>query len=433
MKKSSYLFWTILLAMFITARAQMQSLGLETALTLALKNNLTLQKSLNTLQLGQISLAQNKMSLLPSLSLSGSYSSRKNVAENGNPVNNFSAGFSSQLNLFNGFADMASIRQARQNFQAQDFTVQRLRETVIYTTVQLYLNTQLAAEWLEIQKADLQAQQEQYRKIQSAYRAGNKSRADLLQQEAELSESRRQLYARREQLAIQKARLLTYLNLSPEDSLALKEVDLTDWLTLPLSGPDSLDGRRADLMAAKTELQAAREEIALARSGFFPTVNLSLSAGSNYSNAPFSGSFHSQFWDENPYISGSLSFTLPLFDRFRTKYAVESAKIRYKTSHLSLREKELETRQEVYTARYSARTALKQLEATRNRLAYSREAYQIQKAKYETGTISFVDFSQARVLFLQAQLDLAATRVEAALKILNYYYSLGILNTVVRF
>lgn len=434
MRQIACLILILVLTPLMSARAQPQPLELQTAIELALKNNLTLQKSSNSVRLQKITLAQKQMSLLPNLSLSGSYGNRKGIGQNsGDAVNSFSAGLSSQLNIFNGFADLAAIRQARFQFRANELTEQRLRETVLYTTVQLFLNTQLAAEWLQIQKADLQAQEEQYRKIQIAYQSGNKSRADLLQQEAELAESRQQLYARKEQLAVQKARLLTYLNLPPEDSLQLKEVELAGWLELPLSLPDTLLKNRADLRADKAALQAVREDITIARAGFFPTVNFSLSAGSNYSNTPFSGSFSSQFWDDNPYISGTLSFSLPLFDRFRTRYALQSSKIRYKTEQLSLREKELSVREEVYTARYGAQNALQQLNAAQNRLAYAREAYEIQKAKYETGTISFVDFSQARVHYLQAQMDLAATKVETALKILNVYYALGELETAIRF
>src|SRR3989442_198440 len=136
-----------------------KTLTLQGSIDLALEKNVFVTQARNTLEAQQSARHAAVGAMLPSLDLSGSFSRSQSwssqsggvIFYQGIPIstgtgtdfranNSFSTGISSQVTLFNGFANTSRVSQSQSNAAAADFTLNRTEQTTINTTVQLYLD-----------------------------------------------------------------------------------------------------------------------------------------------------------------------------------------------------------------------------------------------------------------------------------------------------
>ncbi len=105
--------------------------------------------------------------------------------------------------------------------------------------------------------------------------AGIDSRVELRQAESGLPDARSQIEALDGQIALARHRLALLSGQAPQaqDGLSPRLAPLT---ALPLPGRLGADllGRRADVVAARWRVEAAAQDVALARSQFYPDINL---------------------------------------------------------------------------------------------------------------------------------------------------------------
>lgn len=409
------------------AEAPVRVIGLEEALNLALARNLSLQQSANDVALSGTALNQQRAAFLPDLRLSATPSVRfgrgfdqttGTLSDQRNEGLNLNA--SSSLNLFNGFGDVASLKEARLSLKATENNLERSREEVLYQTTAQYLQVFLAEALIRVEEENLAAQQQQLASIEAAYEAGNRPIADVLQQRAAIAQSEQRLIAARRDHNLAQLQLKQTLNLAPlepvtfaappDTLLAAAPVDY-DVATLVQQALSS----RPDIVAQRLQIEAAEQSIRAARAGYYPSISLNASTGTSYSSLNERFSLGDQLSNVNPNSSLGLSISIPVFDRLQTKASVERAQVSAANQRLALERLEQQVAFDVQQALLDYETAQAQLRTAERQLESARQSLQAAEARYSVGASTLLEVTEARRLFVEA----ATGRLQALYNVLE--------------
>ena len=143
-----------------------------------------------------------------------------------------------------------------------------------------YVQWARLADQLAVARRTLAQRDETLALVRDRVSAGLDTRLELRQSEGGLPEARQQIEALSEQIAIAR-HALDALAGRPDATLSLPTPSLAGLhaMTLQPNIPADLLGRRADIAAARWRVEAARSDVANARSLFYPNVNLTAFVG----------------------------------------------------------------------------------------------------------------------------------------------------------
>ncbi|MBO9535785.1 efflux transporter outer membrane subunit [Herbaspirillum sp.] len=147
-----------------------------------------------------------------------------------------------------------------------------LESNVVRTYVQLALQYGL----LDNTEAMLKEEEKILDLAHRRFNGGLGTQLDITQAEAPLPETRRQIEALHESIALVRNQLAALLGEGPGagDNIARPVLALQSPIGLPSALPAELVGRRPDISAARWRVEAAARGIAVAKTAFYPNLNL---------------------------------------------------------------------------------------------------------------------------------------------------------------
>jgi NodT family efflux transporter outer membrane factor (OMF) lipoprotein len=181
-------------------------------------------------------------------------------------------------------------------------------------------------EQLAVAQRTLAQREETLQLVRDRVNAGLDTRLELRQSEGSLPEARLQIEMLQEQAALAR-NALAALTGQPGTALTLGPTLLSAIKTIAFSPviPADLLGRRADVAAARWRVEAGTQDVANARSQFYPNVNLVAFAGFSSIGLDRLLESSSQQWGVGPAVR------LPLFDGGRLR-----ANLRGRTADLDV-------------------------------------------------------------------------------------------------
>lgn len=449
---TSYSRWllsglVVCLAFLLPLRAAAQdarTITINDAIDIALERNVTLRQVSNNLDAQSAQVLAERGDFLPNLSLSltpvqryGTTFDQTAGTFTNEQTQSFSGNVRTNLNLFNGFADVASLNQAQQTLEQRSQTVERARQTVVFDVVSTFLDVISNREQIRIREENLESQEQQLEQIREFTRVGSRPISDLYQQEAAVAQAEFQLLEAERQLQLSRTRLIQTLQLDPfgQFDFVVSELDETTTLV-----PDSyqLDAlmreafsRRSDLKAQELSISAAKQGVRVAQSGYWPTVTLSGDVSGNYSSTTEDAlgvGFSDQLFDDRRSESFALSVSVPLFNRFAVRNQVQQARVRHDNARLGLEALRQDVALQVRQAYLDYQTATKNLDVTEKQLRAAERALQAAEERYEVGAATLVELSQVRADYVQAASDRVNARYNFVFqeKLIEYYT--GVLN-----
>ena len=216
-----------------------------------------------------------------------------------------------------------SFRAAREQAQASAAAYQNVLLSLQADVAQTYfiirsidLNRRVVAETIELRKKNLTL-------VESLHRGGADSAVDVAQAETELSSAQADLVG----LELRRAQLenaLAVLCGQTSSSFSLAETTrLYQPPAIPIGLPADLLERRPDVAQAERSMAAASEGIGIAKAAFFPSIQLTGSAGMESVDLKDIFNWESRAWSIGPNIS------LPLFEGGRIRAGLQRAKAAY--------------------------------------------------------------------------------------------------------
>lgn len=192
---------------------------------------------------------------------------------------------------------------------------------------------------------------------------------------------------------------------------------------VPIGLPSALLERRPDIAAAERAMAGANAQIGLAKSAFFPRLNINASAG--FESSSLGNLFD---WSTRSFLLGPLAgtaLTLPIFDGGRRKADLASARARYDEQVAKYREQVLVAFREVEDNLADLRLLDDQKGNQSEAVAASIRTERLSKTQYEEGQISYLDVIDAQRQVLQTELQLSRLTGTQAIATVNLIRALG--------
>lgn len=429
------LFISLLLNLTVSAQDQdVQTISLQEAIEIALENNNQLKVARNNVDLADMEERSEKADYLPSLdgNLSGNRRIGRSFDQNTGQIttetnNSFSGRLSASLPIFSGFENLHTLKSSEYTKQSREENLQRVRENIIFNTASNYLQFILNKQFLEIDSENLAASQKTLEQVRAQVEVGSRPTVDLYNQEAIVANNELAVVNSENALQSSRLQLIQTLQIDPRKNYNFSTPEIeSQALQTPEYDIDQLVDSalesRSDLRRDEFDIQALRHQLNATRGSLYPSLSLSASIGSNYSELiPFG--FQDQFLDQNIQRTFGLSLNIPIFGNLNRKINVQSQQINYKNAQLNLRDTELQVIQEVNQAYNDYRSYIKQLESSEKALKAAERSYETQSQRYEVGAGTLIELSEANAQYVEAQANevQALFRVIFQQKLLDYY------------
>lgn len=396
--------------------AEAASLSINEAVNMALERNNSIKIAGQDEKVAAANLkaakGANGVSISLSSNLSGSDSAMSSF-ERGN-----SNGLSVSIPIYTGNRNELNIDNSEADLLKSQLNLERTRETVRYNTISAYYDILEAQQNIYIEQESVNNYQSHLTDVQNLYTGGAVPRSDLLRSEVALSDAQQSLILAQNTYDINVSTFRNIIKLDRAEPVTLTE-DFS-FKPVKMSLNECLDyalNSRRDAMSAKLDLDIAKNNIDIAKAGYLPTVDFSIST--NWDKQPLPSS------DDYDYRA-TVSANWNLFDSDITKANVEAAQAEYDRAGYTLSDTLDTIDLEVRQAYLNMREAEKRFNSTALAIKQAEEDYFIATEKYRVGEGIILDVIDAELALSQARLNYTSAQYDYARYKANLEYAIGV-------
>ena len=315
-------------------------------------------------------------------------------------------------------------RAARRSAVASAMFSRFDQQTVALTVVTGVANTWFTAlslsDRLAVARANLADAEQTLRVIRGRFAAGTANQLDIAQQETLVAIERALIPGFVSQLR-QEIIALGILTGQPPERISMQPGTLTALDLPPVAAglPSQLLARRPDVAAAEALLVAQNFSITVARAAFFPSIQLTASAGYQ---AP---ALNRLITPGGALAALTEGLTLPIFDGGTLRGQLDLAKGRYNELLADYRKAVVQAFTDVDTALTAWRFATEQEKLQRVAVETARRAATIARAQMAAGTVDITTVLTAETTLFNAEDTLVQVRLARTQALLSIYKALG--------
>ena len=408
-------------------------LDLETAVDIALKNNLTLKRSeLNQLS-NEATLLQNKGARYPSLTAGGS--TNFNWGRSINPatnlfetqrIGNINLNASSNVTLFNAGRINNTINQTKTILEQGQYNIEATKNTITLNVINFYINVIFNQEQVKIAENQLLTTQEQLERTTKLVNAGSLPYSDQLDLQSQIATNNVDLINAKATLNGSLLNLAQALQVPYSSDFEIEKPELTIDDTFMVSeSPTSIYQSAVETMpeikAAMLGVESAKYGIKIANAGYYPSISIGANLGTNYVDLydlKFSEQINTNFSQ-----SAGISLSIPIFSRMNNKASVQRARVQQRLAEVTELEAKNTLRQDIETAFTNANASEQSYQASLSRIESLKESFRIAQQRFELGAINSVDFQVAQNNLFSAQSQLVYDKYTYIfrVKVLDFY------------
>jgi multidrug efflux system outer membrane protein len=278
-----------------------------------------------------------------------------------------------------------SFRAAREQAQASAATYQNVLLSLQANVAQTYflirstdLDRHVVAQTIELRKKNLTL-------VEALHRGGADSAVDVAEADTELAIAQADLVG----LDLSRAQLenaLAALCGRTSSSFSLAESDhLYEPPEIPIGLPADLLERRPDVAEAERSMAAASEGIGIAKAAYFPSIQLTGSAGTESVALKDIFNWENRIWTIGPNIS------LPLFEGGRIRADVQRARAAYRETVAQYRSQILVAFHEVEDGLIGLRLLKQQFQTQMRAVEGARKVAELSRLRYKEGLASYFE------------------------------------------
>jgi multidrug efflux system outer membrane protein len=302
----------------------------------------------------------------------------------------------------------------------------------LFRSVQLSLQADVAQNYFQLRELD--KDQELYRRtvalredtlklVERRFKEGDIGELDVSRSRNELASARADAVGVARQRAASEHSLAILLGKPPAD-FSFAEAPLAPVTArVPAGLPSALLERRPDISAAERAMQAANARVGLAKSAFFPKLDITGAAG--FESATLGDLF---MWSSRAFILGPLAgtaLTLPLFDGGRRKANLAQARSKYDEDVAQYRQQVLVAFREVEDNLADLRLLDDQMREQNDAVQASQRAAHLSRTQYTEGAVSYLDVIDGERQVLISQLQASHLSGTQAVATVNLIRALG--------
>lgn len=410
--------------------SEIQKMSLVEAVELALKYNQDFKLAKNDVQYSKLTLKKEKNDYLPQVTGTVNTTLNNNYGQSGSGHDYYipRAEVFTQLNLFKGFEDKASLESARYNLSSNEHAQTRQKQQVIYDTMNAYIDVVQRRQEVEVARENLTTNRQQEKEIKAFHEAGKVPATDLYQQQAETAKANFDFIAAQNTLKVSKLQLVKSIGSTNLGEVEVEMPEITIFTMIQEIDADRLIQAafeiRPDLFALEKSVSAKEAKIKEAASGKYPSVDLNAGMGSFYDNR-YDEDFGHQFGDDNLYSYIGVSVSLPIFDRQLTQTQVNQARIDKQSENLTLEKLKQQIREELGQAVADYQTACESILVSKSRLLYTNKALESVFQRYKVGAANLTELTQIRSDQVAARNDMIQAKMDKMQKIISIFFYKG--------
>lgn len=436
-RKSLYTFLLVAAAV-VSAKAQQADstatvYDLKKCLSIAIKNNLTVQQDSISAQRARINLLQQKENMIPNLS--GSIGRYITTGRTISPVtntyvnqsvtyDNYSVG--GNVTIFNGLAYQNAIKQASLAFQAGKMNFQAAKDIVTVNVITSYLQVLDAVQQLDASKSALALAKEQDDRGELLEKEGNNTTASTIYDlRGSLQQANVSYVTAQNNVSSAMLSLFQVMNIPYDKYASLAPLNAEDLVGDKNADPEMVYqtalNSLAEIKAATLQRKSAEKEVKYYRGMLAPSLVGGYGLSTNYSNsntAAYSDQFRNNYGTQI-----SLGLNIPIFTNGVKRNALSNAKLDLLNDKFIEDNTKITVRQNIEQAYYNMMSAYKRYTALNEEVKAYSESFRISKLRFEAGVLNSVDYITAKnnmdsatILYIAAQYDYLVYS-----KVLDYY------------
>ncbi|QLF91761.1 efflux transporter outer membrane subunit [Pseudomonas sp. ABC1] len=323
-----------------------------------------------------------------------------------------SLGVSWELDLWGRLRRQLESDRASLDASAAELAAVRLSQQSELT--QSYLQLRIIDAQRQLLQNTLDAYARSLRITENQRKAGIVTRADVAQARTQLKSTEAQLIDLEYQRAQREHAIAVLIGVPPAQfELAARE-QLPSLPQVPRMVPSQLLERRPDVAAAERQVMSANALIGVAKTAWFPSLNLSASGGYRSSVLDQWIETPNRFWSIGP------EFAMTLFDGGQIRSGIEKAEASYDRTVASYRQTVLDSLREVEDYLVQLRVLEQESAVQGEALEAAREALRLAENQYRAGTVDYLNVVTAQATALdneRTQLTLLGSRLQASVQL----------------
>jgi len=346
--------------------------------------------------------------LVPSLDAASSVDYQKQSRTGGVPVpggwnatGTAAVSLNFDLDLFG--KNRAALRAARKDAEGARFEVEESR--LLLTTAIASAYADLAALYAQRDSLGqaLDIRQQTYRFVKARYDAGLETIDSVRQAEARIPQTRSDLAATDEAIMLDKHALAALVGQGPDRALTIDRpaVSALQAQGIPADASVNLIGRRPDVAAARTRVEAAADRIKEARAAFYPNINIGALVGLQ------SLGLGSLFNSGSSFASVSPAVTLPLFHGGALQGQYRGRRGQYDEAVALYDGQVIQALRETADTLTSEKQLEERLGQSRGALAAYEDALRVARGRYQEGLTTYLTVLTAQESVVNARLVVA--------------------------
>lgn len=439
----------------LSTMGQSKKWTLEQCVSQALENNIQLKKGALSLDLQGKDIETAKANFLPSVtgSANHNYNFGSYIGQDGKRIsldsrgNNF--GINTGVTLYNGGRNKLTVAQAKQNLEVGKLDLATQKDDISLLVVNYFLNVLFNKENIKVAKEQIFISEKQLSNMSMLIEAGTRPKSNIYESEATLANDEEKLITAENNLSLSLLSLAQLIQVShvgfdtEEVAIEISSASFTQIDTEHIFNKST--GIRTEIKSAELKVENSDIDIAIAKSGFLPTVSLGGRVGTSYQHnlgekdvrgivdvatqtiRYIPNGFGKQLKDNLGYNIG-LSVNVPIFNGFRNKINVSKAKIRREVALYNLEDEKIKLREKIERAFVDSKAAMKQYEVSLKSLKSQEVSFNNAQQSYSSGVMTSFDFDQVRNRMVAAQSTLINAKYNYIFKtkLLDYYSGIPI-------
>lgn len=403
-----------------------QPIGVDEVVRIALERNLSLARAGQDVAAAQGGYVRARAGLLPTAVGQVGYNQTTfrygtNQVSVDNSGRLISGGFSDNYGLtLSGRQNLVSLpvwysaRGAAVRVEGSRDGLRSVRNDVALQVKQRYYAVYRAQELAKVSRDAYALRTEQLRRAESLFALGSVARSDVLQAQVNVATAERERIAAENAIEQERARLAMALALPVDSPVTIENPGpLQD--SVQVENEETLfrraEAARPDLRQQDRFVQAARYQELTAKAQRYPAV----SAGYSYSKDAddVQDTFHD--FDRSANWGFNVGLSLDLFDGFATKGDIQQATANRRADERTLDELRLQVALEVRESLLEIKNASEGIRSAREGVALAEESARLQRALYEAGGGTLLEWNNAQVELTRARTALIEAEVNLRL------------------
>jgi len=373
----------------------------ETCVQEATANNPELRAARASLEASAFSAEGAYSGYLPQLSAGAAYTDTSGTVIATTSESAYITSLSLSQNLFAGFQDRAKVAQGAANRDVAAASLAAAKAKLSQDLKTAYIGLRYAQDNVILTENIVRRSEENFRLVELRFESGNENKGSYLLTKASLAQARYDNLQARQNLVSAQAQLDRVLGRGDTGGLEVRgDIPLSE----PGTAPDFRQVAREvpDYQQAAAQQKSAAAGVTLARSGLYPSLNLSGSVGRTGDNwAP-----------EDSRRTVGLNLNIPIYSGGKDYYATKSAvsNLEAAASNTDSAEYQLVVRLKQTYASYVE--SVEKLKVDQAFLDAAKTRATIARTKYNNGLMTFEDWDiiesdliQREKSFLQSQRD----------------------------